>query len=152
MKFIDKLIEETQNKELDFVWQFTQGNKFKYKADKHPLTDLTFSLDEIVLKEITKDSGKVKVVPDNTKGLIVFPNGAGMEVDRSKLELLNKECINAIFRAMDVLANDYSNGTMQAEMKAQAEKEEKDKLNKEKEKEVEKPTDKNKTQSKESPK
>ncbi len=131
MKFIDKLIEETKTGELDFIWQYsTQGNKFRYKADKHPLTDLSFSLDEVVTKEITKDSGKKEIIPDETRGMIVFPNGAGMVVDKNKLELLNQECVNAIFRAMDILANDYANGTMQKELEAQAEKEKKDKENK----------------------
>ena len=44
MRFIDKLIEETKSGELDFIWQSYGDNRFKYKADQHPLSDLNFSL------------------------------------------------------------------------------------------------------------
>jgi hypothetical protein len=121
MKFIDKLIEETQQGLLDFVWNFYGDDRFKYSADKHPLKDLNFSLSDIVTKEITKDSGKKKTVPDETKGIIVFPNGAGLKVEREKLEILYYECTNAIFRAMELIANEYANGNTQAELEAEAE-------------------------------
>ena len=56
MKFIDKLIEETQQGLLDYTWEYSEGgNKFKYSAEKHPLKDLTFSLDDIVKKEMVPD-------------------------------------------------------------------------------------------------
>jgi hypothetical protein len=119
MKFIDKLIEETRIGLLDYVWNFYGNDRFKYVEEKHPLKDLNFSLSDIVTKEITKDSGKKKIVPDETKGIIVFPNGAGLEVERSKLEILNLECTNAIFRAMESIANEYANGNIQAEIEAE---------------------------------
>jgi ribosomal protein L12E/L44/L45/RPP1/RPP2 len=144
IKFIDKLIEETQQGILDYVWEFTQGNKFKYNEEKHPLKDLTFSLDDVVMKEITKESGKTKIVLDETKGQIVFPNGAGMIVDKSKLEILNSLCHDAILRAMGNTASRYANGTIQAEIAAAKAKAEADKKKKEQEskttKSEEKPT------------
>jgi hypothetical protein len=118
IKFIDKLVQETKDGLLDYVWEFYGNDRFKYNADKHPLKDLNFSLSDVVTKEEEKPSGKTKIVPDNTKGLIVFPNGAGMEVDRQKLEILNSECTNAIIRAMESTASRYANGTIQAEIEA----------------------------------
>ena len=53
MKFIDKLIEETQQGLLDYIWQYSEsGDKFKYSAEKHPLKDLTFSLNDIVTNRL----------------------------------------------------------------------------------------------------
>jgi hypothetical protein len=127
MKFIDKLIEETRAGDLDFVWQFYNNDRFKYKADKHPLSDLNFSINDIVTKEITKDNGKKKVVTDESKGIIVFPNGAGLEVDKSKLEFLDQECNKAIIRAMSILAEDYASGTIQKEIELQKKKKEAEK-------------------------
>ena len=146
MKFIDKLIEETKSGQLDFIWQFYNNDRFKYRADKHPLTDLNFSLSDIVNKEITTDSGKKKSVPDNTKGEIIFPNGAGLIVDRKSLETLYQECVNAIFRAMTELATSYATGNIQKEL----EEAEKEKLKKENPAD-EKPANKNKIPSVESP-
>lgn len=139
MKFIDKLIEETRAGELDFVWQFYNNDRFKYKADKHPLSDLNFSINDIVTKEITKDNGKKRIVPDESKGIIVFPNGAGLEVDKSKLEFLNQECNKAIIRAVDVLAGDYASGTIQKEIEDMKKKKEAEKNKAKKSKE--KPSD-----------
>lgn len=136
MKFIDKLIEETRAGELDFVWQFYNNDRFKYKADKHPLSDLNFSINDIVTKEITKDSGKKKIVPDESLGIIVFPNGAGLNVDRASLQVLNQECTSAVLRAMNVLAQDYASGTIQKEIEDMKKKKEaeKNKAKKSKEK------------------
>ena len=135
MKYIDKLIEETKQGILDYIWEFYGDDRFKYVAEKHPLKDLNFSLSDIVTKEETKPSGKIKIVPDNTKGIIVFPNGTGMEVDRSKLEILNTECTLAIIRAMEDTADRYANGTIQKEIAQAKVKAEADKKNKEKSKE-----------------
>jgi len=140
IKFIDKLIEETQQGILDYVWEFYGNDRFKYVDDKHPLKDLNFSLSDIVTKEEVKDSGKVKIVPDKTKGMIVFPNGAELDVDKQSLELLNQECHNAILRAMSNIANRYANGDIQAEIEAAKKKAEADKKNKDK-KSKEIPTD-----------
>ena len=118
IKFIDKLIEETQQGILDYVWEFYGNDRFKYVAEKHPLKDLNFSLSDTVQKEETKDSEKKKMVVDKTKAVIIFPNGAGMEVDRSSLETLNFECTEAILRAMESTASRYANGTIQSEIAA----------------------------------
>ena len=126
MKFIDKLIEETQQGTLDYVWDFYGNDRFKYSAEKHPLKDLNFSLSDIVTKEKTTDSGKKKMVTDKDKAVIIFPNGAGMEVDRSQLETLNYECTEAILRAMESISNRYANGTIQAELAAEKAKAEAD--------------------------
>ena len=131
MSFIDKLIEETQQGLLDYVWEFYSNSRFKYNEEKHPLKDLNFSLSDIVTKEKIKDSGKVEIVPDETKAEIVFPNGAGMIVDRPKLEILNDECTKAIFRAMDDIASRYANGTIQKEIAQAKAKAEADKKKKE---------------------
>jgi len=127
MSFIDKLIQETKDGILDYIWEFYNNDRFKYKAEKHPLTDLNFSLSDIVTKEETKPSGKIKIVPDDTKAIIIFPNGAGLEVDRPKLEILNAECISAIIRAMEKIAGNYANGTIQAEIEKEKQEEEKKK-------------------------
>lgn len=133
IKFIDKLIEETQQGILDYVWEFYGNDRFKYVEDKHPLKDLNFSLSDTVEKEETKDSGKKKMVIDKTKAVIIFPNGAGMEVDRSSLETLNYECTEAILRAMESTASRYANGTIQSEIAAAKAKAEADKKKKEQE-------------------
>ena len=140
IKFIDKLIEETQQGILDYVWEYYGNDRFKYVADKHPLKDLNFSLSDIVTKEKVKDSGKVEIVLDKTKGMIVFPNGAELDVDKQSLELLSQECHNAILRAMESTAYRYANGIIQSEIEATKKKAEADKKNKDK-KNKEKPTD-----------
>lgn len=119
MNFIDKLIEETIAGDLDFVWEYYGNERFKYSAKEHPLRDLNFSLLDIIMKEEVKPSGKTKVVPDNTKAQIIFPNGAAMEVSREKLEVLYRECANAIFRAVNQISNDYANGITQEEIEKQ---------------------------------
>jgi hypothetical protein len=135
MKFIDKLIEETKQGILDYIWEFYGDDRFKYVAEKHPLKDLNFSLSDIVTKEEIKPSGKAKIVPDPTLGRIIFPNGAGLDVDRPKLEILNAECTLAIVRAMEDTADRYANGTIQKEIAQAKAKAEADKKNKEKSKE-----------------
>lgn len=133
IKFIDKLIEETQQGILDYVWEYYGDDRFKYNADKHPLKDLNFSLKDVVFKEEIKDNGKKKIVPDETKASIVFPNGAGLDVERSRLEVLNAECHNAILRAMENISFKYANGTIQKEIETAKAKalEDKEKKNKE---------------------
>lgn len=124
IKFIDKLIEETQQKILDYVWEYYGDERFKYNADKHPLKDLNFSLKDVVMKPHKKESGKIIDKVDETKAQIIFPNGASLEVDRFSLETLNQECHDAILRAMESTASRYANGTIQAEIelaKAKAE-------------------------------
>jgi hypothetical protein len=118
IKFIDKLIDETQQGVLDYVWEYYGDDRFKYVADKHPLKDLNFSLKDKVIKPHKKDNGKIEDKEDVDHAQIIFPNGASLEVDRSSLETLNTECKSAIIRAMENTACRYADGTIQAEIEA----------------------------------
>jgi hypothetical protein len=140
IKFIDKLIEETQQGILDYVWEYYGDDRFKYVDDKHPLKDLNFSLKDKVIKPHKKDSGKIEDKEDANHAQIIFPNGASLEVDRNSLETLNAECNAAIIRAMEFTASRYANGSIQAEIEVAKKKAEADKKNKDK-KNKEKPTD-----------
>lgn len=77
MKFIDKLIEETKQGLLDYVWEFYGNSRFKYNEEKHPLKDLNFSLGDIVTKEKIKDSGKPRLFPMRLKPKLFFQMAQG---------------------------------------------------------------------------
>ena len=74
---------------------------------------------------------KSKSKIDATKGLIIFPDGASLEVDKFLLEELNTECGNAILRAMDSLISSFTSGEIEADVAA---KNNQSKLNKSKSK------------------
>ena len=130
MKFINKLIEDTRLGKLDFVWNFNEPDKYIYKQQFDPLTNLNFSLSMPVMINYN-ENGKSKSKIDATKGLIIFPDGASLEVDKFLLEELNTECGNAILRAMDSLISSFTSGEIEADVAA---KNNQSKLNKSKSK------------------
>lgn len=92
MKFIQKLIQNTKDGNLDFIWNYTDGSKkYTYKLMKDPLNGLNFSSD----------------ASDN---LLIFPNGFGLECQRSDLDILINEINLAMERAVDSISNDYQVG------------------------------------------
>lgn len=113
MKFIEKLIEDTASGKLDFAWNFNEPDKYTYKQQFDPLTNMHFSLSDVVMKSYS-ENGKNKSKEDSTKGIIVFPNGASLEVDRLLLEKLSAECEKAVLRGMESLISSYLGGEIEA--------------------------------------
>jgi hypothetical protein len=65
--FLDKLIEDTNNGDLDFVWKYNDGSKsYTFVLAKHYLSGMTFSLE--------KDSE-----------LLVFPDGFAVQYSKEDI-------------------------------------------------------------------
>jgi len=109
MKFIEKLIQETKNGQLDFVWKYS-GSNYVFSFPKHPMNGMNFVL-------IYDKKSNIE--------LMIFPNGGGIGFDKSSMHLLADEIDQAILRANDVIVNDYISGTIEKEMTEVAKKEEK---------------------------
>jgi len=117
MKFIDKLLESTRHGKIDDAWNFFPPDRYKYRRMFDPLTNLNFSLSDKVI-EFFEENNKIKNREKKDKGLIIFPNGASLEVDREKLLELSAECKRAIIRFMEHLSSDYVSGKMEADLQA----------------------------------
>ncbi len=126
MTFIEKLIEDTRSGKLDFVWFFSDPDKFRYQRMFDRLNGLSFQLSNTVMENY-EENGKTKYRENNDKAFIVFPNGARVKTDRVQLEILYKECVDAIFRAAALLVSKYISGEIDKEV---ANKEEKSQKNK----------------------
>lgn len=74
-KFLQKLIENTNSGDLDFVWKYNDGSKsYTFIIPKHYLSGMNFSLE--------KDFG-----------LLIFPNGFAIEYSKENINQL-KDSIN----------------------------------------------------------
>lgn len=115
MKFIDKLIEDTKTGKLDSAWNFSAPDRYKYRRMFDPLTNLNLSLSDPVMESF-EENGKTKTKENKDRGLIIFPNGASMNVDRIRLEQLYFECELAVIRFMERLSSDYTSGKIETDL------------------------------------
>jgi hypothetical protein len=104
MNFVEKLIEETKNGNLDFVWKYSNAN-YKFSYPKHPMNDMFFTYIE--------DEKRFAKLTDIT---MVFPNGAGIRFDKNQIKALALEVDMALLRANDVIVNDYLSGAIDKEV------------------------------------
>jgi hypothetical protein len=113
MNFVQKLIDDTNNGDWDFVWKYNDGSKtYTFNKTKHYLSGLNFSL-------------------ENNNPLIIFPNGYGLKTDL--LSELESAVLQSLERTVDTSIEMYMSGkelTPEEEV-AQAEQE-KNKTTKEK--------------------
>jgi hypothetical protein len=106
MNFIEKLIEETINGNLDFVWKYNDGTQmYTFKIPKHPLNETSFSL--------AKDPG-----------LIVLPNGCGVDYSKELLKQLRDAVDQSIIRTADTIMRDYVSGEIKKQLEEDKKKEE----------------------------
>jgi hypothetical protein len=111
MNFIEKLIEETTNGNLDFSWKYNDGSKmYTFKIPKHPLNETSFSL--------VKD-------PE----LIVLPNGCGIDYSKDLLRKLRDAVDQSIIRTADTIMADYVSGEIDKQLEEDKKKEEDKKEN-----------------------
>ena len=87
MNFLNSLIEDTKKGDLDFIWKFTEPDKYIFSLIKDPMNGLNFDL--------SKES------------MIIFPNGFGLLCDKDQLSVLKNEIRLAIERAAIAIMNQY---------------------------------------------
>jgi hypothetical protein len=87
MKFLEKLIEDTKDGDLDFIWKFNEPDKYTFFAPKDPMNGLNFDL--------SKDN------------VIIFPNGFGLLCDKERLNVLKDEIRKAIQRGAISIMDQY---------------------------------------------
>jgi len=90
MKFVQKLIDDTDNGDWDFKWKYSDGSEtYTFNQPKHYLSGLNFSLLA-------------------NKKLLVFPNGYGLETNL--LENLKKAIDVSLERTVDESMRLYVEG------------------------------------------
>ena len=109
MNFIEKLIQETKSGKFDFIWQYV-GSSYKFDFPKHPMSRMNFVL-------VNNKKSNVE--------LMVFPNGGGINFDKSSMQLLASEIDRAILRANDVIVSDYISGAIEKQVAEVDKKDEK---------------------------
>jgi hypothetical protein len=87
MKFLEKLIEDTKKGDLDFIWKFSEPDKYTFFMPKDPMNGLNFDL--------SKDT------------VIIFPNGFGLLCDKKQLNVLKDEIRQAIQRGAISIMDQY---------------------------------------------
>lgn len=90
MSFVDTLIEETRNGNLDSIWKYNDGQKtYSLNISKSPYNGLHF---DSTLQDLS----------------IVFPNGACLvNIPKDKLQILVEEINDAVIRNMNYLTSNY---------------------------------------------
>jgi len=90
MKFVQKLIDDTNNGDWDFKWKYSDGSQtYTFNQPKHYLSGLNFSLTA-------------------NKKLLIFPNGYGLET--TLLENLKKAIDVSLERTVDESMRLYVEG------------------------------------------
>jgi len=90
MKFVQKLIDDTNNGDWDFKWKYSDGSQtYTFNQPKHYLSGLNFSLLA-------------------NKKLLIFPNGYGLETNL--LENLKKAIDLSLERTVDESMRLYVEG------------------------------------------
>lgn len=104
MNFLEKLISDTKNGGLDFVWKYTEGGdgSYTFVIPKHYLNGMKIS------------------TLDKKSGIVIFPNGYMWTYHR---EIINK-LINVIEESMErttnISANQYTSESVVAPDPTQA--------------------------------
>lgn len=89
MRFIEKLIQDTKNGDLNFVWKYNEGSKtYTYSLPKDPMNGMSL------------DAKRVS----NT---IIFPNGFGVNFNRKDLDVLLDEIDISLQRTVTTIIHDY---------------------------------------------
>ena len=90
MDFLEKLINDTKEGKLDYVWHYNSSKTYTYKKAKDPLTGLSI--------DATQQS--------NT---IIFPNGFAVAFNQNDLNILLEE----IGKSLERTAKDMMNGYLE---------------------------------------
>jgi hypothetical protein len=92
MKFIEKLIEDTRNGKLDFVWKYNDGAKtYSYVKAKDPMNSMFIDAN----RKTTS---------------IIFSNGVEVtNYDRNQLNMLLDEIVISQKRTVDTIISNYIN-------------------------------------------
>jgi hypothetical protein len=93
MRFIEKLIQDTKNGNLDFAWKYSDGSKtYTYSIPKDPMNGM--SLDA-----------------KRASNTIIFSNGFGVNFNRKDLNILLDEIDISLERTVATIIHDYTNET-----------------------------------------
>ncbi|WP_297419369.1 hypothetical protein [Clostridium sp.] len=89
MNFVEKLISDTKNKKLDYVWKYNDGAKtYSYNfAPKDPMNGM--------------------IIFQSKNNLIIFPNGFGLKCDRNQLDILVEEINKSLTRTVSDIIKNY---------------------------------------------
>ncbi len=93
MKFIEKLTQDTRNGKFDFAWRFSSPDKYTFKQEKHPLSEMNFNLSD-------------------SSDTIIFPNGMSLRSSKEAMSTLKDEVIKAMNRSIDSIISAFVNSTI----------------------------------------